>query len=482
MSGHTGVWLGAGNMRSDSQPAARLTAAAAAVAVAVTVLVTATPIFTFGVRSPSGHLLLNALDACVGLLVAFLLYGKFLRSGRLQDLLLSQGLALLVVAGLGLAYVAQITSEVPRGTLDVWLPLTVRMAGVLFITAAALTGGRSLQSDMRRHWAWAPLLAVVIMAFLSLWTIRSGLPVAIDLADVPDSAMRPILTGHPLLLGAQGWSAVCFLISAALFTHQASQVQDPLLRWVGPACVLNAFARINYLLFPSLYTDWLYTGDVLRTGAYLLLLVGAVREIQHYWHTQAEAAVLDDRRRLARELHDGVIQELAFIKSEAGVLGGSAPERGRILVACDRALDEARAALHALGSPGNEPLSASVERAVRQLGERHHVDVVSEVDPTVAATPEQRHALVRIAREAVTNAVRHGGARSVRVELRQQDGQAMLQVRDDGRGFEPAHSVPTSGYGVISMSDRAHGLPGTFEIESAPGQGTRVTIRWEAHS
>ena len=74
------------------------------------------------------------------------------------------------------------------------------------------------------------------------------------------------------------------------------------------------------MLFPSLYTDWLYTGDFLRTGAYLLLLIGAVSEIQHYWHVQAELAVLDDRRRLARELHDGVIQELAYIKSEGRAL------------------------------------------------------------------------------------------------------------------------------------------------------------------
>ena len=469
----------AGNARGDSLAAVRLTAAAAAFALAVTVLAVATPVVTFGVRSPSGHLLLNSLDACVGLLVAFLVYGRFLRSERLQDLLLAQGLALLVVAGLGLAYITRFTTDVPRGSLDVWLPLSVRVVGVLFITAAALAGYRRVRRMSRRRWAWIPVAVVVTTAFAILWVLRSRLPVAIDVSEVPGSAENPFVTGHGLLLGAQGFSAAGFFVAAVVFTFQASRARDRLLRWVGPACVLNAFARVNYLLFPSLYTDWLYTGDVLRTGAYLLLLVGAVREIQHYWTTQADVAVLEDRRRLARELHDGVIQELAFIKSEARVLPETLPERGRILVAGDRALDEARAALHALGTAGDEPLSASLERAVRQLGERFHVDVALDLDAGVPAAPEQRHALVRIAREAVTNAVRHGQARSVQVELVSQGDRAMLRVRDDGRGFDPTRAAGGAGYGLTSMNDRASGLPGSLEIDSAPSQGTTVTAYWE---
>ena len=469
-------------MRHDSQPAVRLTASAAVIAVAVTALVTATPLVTYGVRSPEGHLLLNAVDACVGTLVAFLVYGRFLRSHRVQDLLLSQGLALLVVAGLGLAYLARIASGVPRGTLDVWLPLAVRVCGVLFVTAAALAGVRSVRSRAWRYWAWAPVLAVVATAFVTLWALRSSLPLAIDLTDVPVNAERPILTGHPFLLGAQAVSAFGFLLAAALFTRQASKGHDPLLGWVGAACVLNAFARVNYFLFPSLYTDWLHSGDALRTGAYLLLLVGAVREIQQFWSTQADIAVLDDRRRLARELHDGVIQELTYIKSEAGVLTEGHRARERIEVACDRALDEARAALQALGSHGDEPLGVSLERAVRQLGERFHLGVSFESDSDMSATPEQRHALVRIAREAVTNAARHGDAQAVHITLRRRGGQEVLEVRDDGNGFDPTPGPPSSGYGLTSMSDRARGLPGSFDIESAPGQGTRITVQWEAPS
>ena len=214
-------------MRGESAPEARLTLAAGVFALAVTGLVLLTPFLTFGVESPSGHLFLHAVDACVGLLVALLVFGKFLRSNRLQDLLLAQGLALMVVSGLGLAYVAGVTSDLRQGTLDVWLPLSVRVAGCLVITAAAVVGDRSVRSGAWRRWAWAPVVAVVATLFTTLWAVRSRLPVAIDLSDVPESAQRPILTGHPFLLGAQTLTAVCFLVAAVLFTMQASRSSRP---------------------------------------------------------------------------------------------------------------------------------------------------------------------------------------------------------------------------------------------------------------
>jgi hypothetical protein len=96
-----------------------------------------------------------------------------------------------------------------------------------------------------------------------------------------------LLSGHPLLVAAQVFTVVCFLTAAYLFTAQAQRSTDQLLRLLGPACVLAGFARINYALFPSLYSQWLYTGDILRTAFYLLLLVGAAREIRAFWVAHA---------------------------------------------------------------------------------------------------------------------------------------------------------------------------------------------------
>ena len=457
----------------------RLSLAGWAVGLLVTLLILVTPYLVFGFRSPSLHLVLDSVDACVALLVAYLVHGRFVRRGRLQDLLISQGLVLLAVAGLGLSYVADLFGGFPPGTLDVWLPLTVRMLGAILILGGALSENRSLPAPLLQRWPVIPVVIVVALVAGVLWSQGSRLPVALDVTHLPSSAQRPLLTGHVLLLLAQGFAAVCFLVASIAYTAQASRYHDELLRWLGPACALAGFARVNYLLFPSLYTNWLYTGDLLRTGCYLLLLVGAVREIRQYWTTQAQVAVLADRHRLARELHDGVIQELAYIRAESHTIPPGVGQGGLIISACDRALDEARSAVQALSQTGEDPLGLTLHRAVRQLADRHHVGLEVELDDSVTADFEQMHALVRIAREAVSNAIRHGGANRITLRLAHHEGHRLLSVIDDGRGFDVPGSLQSgTGYGLISMHDRARGLPGSLSIESAPRAGSVVTVTW----
>jgi signal transduction histidine kinase len=334
----------------------------------------------------------------------------------------------------------------------------------------------------------SPLLLVALVCLL-LWVGRDGLPVALS-ASAPTTAERLVITGHPLLLVAQGLAAVAFMVASVAFTIRATRRHDELLRWLGPACALAAFARVNYVLFPSLYSDWFYAGDLLRTAAYVVLLAGAAREIGQYWSAQARAAVLEDRRRLARELHDGVVQELAYIRAEAGAVpagraAGSSTDAGsddpasRIVSACDRALDEARAAVDALGRTGNEPLGFVLHRAALQVAERYDAELDVDVDHSVAAGPEQRYALVRIAREAVSNAIRHGGAERVCLRLVSDSHGRRLVVADDGLGFDlAAVNRSSGGYGLTSMRERALALPGVLEIESTPGRGTTVEVVW----
>lgn len=460
-------------------PTVVLTLAGWAVGMIVTALILGTPYLVFGYHSPSVHLVLDSVDACVALLVAYLVHGRFLRRRRLQDMLLAQGLVLLAVAGLGLTFAAELVDGHRPGTLDVWLPLTVRVTGAVLIAAAAVADDRPAQRACWQRWSPVALVAVIGVMFLVLWNQRSRLPLALDPTESPASAQEPFITGHPVLLVGQGVTAICFIIASIAFTAQAVRRNDELLRWLGPACALGAFARVNYLLFPSLYTDWLYTGDLLRTGCYLLLLVGAAREIGQYWTAQAQAAVLEDRRRLARELHDGVIQELGYIRSESHAIPADGGRADRIIGACDRALGEAREAVQALGHAGGEPLGFVLHRAARQVAERYAVQLELDLDDSVSDEPDQQHALMRITREAVSNAVRHGDATRVRVRLYQDGNGRCLVIEDDGQGFDVAATVANStGYGLTSMRERAHALPGTFSIEAALGKGSVVTVAW----
>jgi signal transduction histidine kinase len=456
-----------------------LTGTGLAVGALVTATIVWTPYLVFGYRSPSTHLVLDTVDSCVALLVAYLVYGRFARGGTFQDLLLTQGLVLLAVAGFGLTYAVQALSGVRGGTIDVWLPLTVRVVGSILIAVAAVASAERKVLPTGRRWAVAGPAAVVAGAFVAFFAARSRLPVALDATYFPTSAQHPVLSGHPALLVAQAVAAACFLLASIAFTRKSLRQHDELLRWIGPACALAAFSRLNYMLFPSLYTDWLYAGDVLRTGFYLLLLVGAARELGRYWSARATAAVLEDRRRLARELHDGVLQELAYIRSESRSLPATVTAKDRITSASDRALDEARAAVHALGRSSDEALGFVLHRAAQEVAERFELDLEVDVDGSIQVSQDQQHALTRITREAMTNAARHGDAERVSLRLGRAGRQRSLVIQDDGTGFDVAAALRAgTGYGLVSMRERARALPGSFCLTAERGAGSRVTVTW----
>ncbi len=452
-----------------------LTVTAVVAGLATTLGVIGTPYLLFGYHSPALHLVLDSVDACIGLLVGFLLVGRFRRRRHLQDVLLACGLVLLVLASLGAGLVETVVEDVAPLTLEVWFSQALRLAGSLLIGAAALAGSRVVG----RRAGWAAVVATLgcsLVALLLLWAVRGSLPVAVT--ETPESAALPVLTGHPALFAAHVVGALSFLVAAVVFTVQATRREDEMLRWIGPACVLAAYSRIHYTLFPSIYSGWIYTGDLLRTGCYLLLLVGAGREIGRYWSDQARLAVLEDRKRLARELHDGVVQELGYIRSEAHAIAGDGGIRQRIVDSADRGIDEARAAIDTLGRVDDEPIGLTLHRAACQIAERYGGQVVVDLDASVDVTQEQGHALVRITREAVSNAIRHGRAATIGIRLQRDHGGCRLVVHDDGRGFDAGEPDGRTGYGLTSMRERAANLPGTFEVSSTPGRGTTVVVTW----
>lgn len=453
-----------------------LTAVGWLVGVAVTVAVIGSSSLVFGVHSPTGHLLLDTVDACVALLLTFLLWGRFRRSRRVQDLLLAQALLLLAAAGTVPGALAALAELGTDGTVEVWIALATRVTAAALILSATLVGRERLLTPRRRLAAAVPVLAL-LGVLVMLWWTRDALPVALSQGP-PAPATRPSITGHPALLIAQLFGALAFAVASVGFAMQASRRRDALLLWLGPACALAAFARVNYFLFPSLYSDWLYAGDLLRTASYAVLLIGAAREISNHWSGWATATVLDDRRRLARELHDGVVQELGYIRSTATMAVPDAARRAELVGACDRAIDEARAAVEALGRSPDEPLGFVLHRAARQVADRYGGRVLVDLDDSVHVGHTQRHALVRITREAVSNAIRHGRAESVCVRLERCGEQVRLAVQDDGHGFDPATSSRGTGYGLTSMRERAAALPAAFTIESQTGVGTTVAVTW----
>lgn len=441
-------------------------------AIATTIVVVG-PEHLLGYQNASWHLVLETADACIALLLAYLVYGRFRRASQWQDLLLLQGLSLLGTANILL--LLSLIQGGRSGVLDIWLPASLRVLGTVAIAAAALLPDRRAGWSGWQRWAFAPVVGAVTLLTIGLDSQARHLPRPGE-SGVPGEGMPSSTNGHPGLLVAQLLTLTCFTVAAVAFAVQARRRDDVLLRWLGPACAFGALARLNYLLSPSSDPDWLYSGDVLRTGCYLLLLIGAGREISKYWLTRAETAVVADRRRMARELHDGVLQELAYIRAEVAAFSAvDEPRVNRIQAASERAVDEARELVETLSRPGDERLGSVLRRALEPIAERHGVILELDLDDSTAVEPAQSHALVRIAREAVLNGAQHGRAERVKVQL----GKTFLTVADDGIGFDPVLRTPRRDeFGLVSMRERAEALPGTFELDSQPGHGTTVTVRW----
>jgi signal transduction histidine kinase len=283
---------------------------------------------------------------------------------------------------------------------------------------------------------------------------------------------------HPELGRAivQSAIAISLVVAAAGLARRAGERDEPLLRWVAIAVVLGGFAKLDYALFPPSGAESVHLGDVLRILAWGALFTGVLGEVRTRVLQRADAAVAGERRRLARELHDGVAQELAFIRRRAGRLSGS-PDGVDIVSAADRAIEDSRRAIEALVPPAYETLTIALERLGARLAAECGLEVQVNVRVTTTGiSPEVRAELLRIVAEAVRNAANHGGARHVRVDL----AGAPLRVRviDDGAGFrDGANSgLGVAGYGLIAMRERAEEVGGQFSLESVRGAGTLVQV------
>ena len=167
-------------------------------------------------------------------------------------------------------------------------------------------------------------------------------------------------------------------------------------RWLAIATTLGAFAWLNYFLFPSLYSPYFYAGDVLRLGFFLALFVGGALELRRTQQVLATAAVLEERRRIARDIHDGVAQDLAYILQQGRRLAAQpqAPTAmGHMVVAAARALDESRHVIAALERSGGEPLIDALRATAIEAAGREGGRVEMDLDDTVAVPARTQEVL-----------------------------------------------------------------------------------------
>ncbi len=211
--------------------------------------------------------------------------------------------------------------------------------------------------------------------------------------------------------------------------------------------------------------------DLERAYARLARSERRLRELS----SRAVALQQSERRAIARDLHDGVGQTLTAVRLKLQIAGSDA----RAMALVDQAIDEVRRALDRLAPAVLDEvgLVSALGRLCETVSETSGLTVhfqgddVGDVDAAVEAT------LYRIAQESLHNAVRHAEAHGARLTLQREDGSLVLEIEDDGRGFDTQEQ---SGRGLRGMEERAALLGGRWSLRSEPGRGTHVRVELPA--
>jgi signal transduction histidine kinase len=267
---------------------------------------------------------------------------------------------------------------------------------------------------------------------------------------------------------------------------------------------LLAFLSFDFFFFPPPYTFLVVKAEDLLTLVVFLttaIITGQMalalrrraeqarsreREMRSLYEQAQELASLQERQRLARELHDSVSQVLYSIGLGAHTARGALeddPEQAMasidyVLALSEAGLAEMRALIFELRpeSLEVEGLVAALSRQVAVLRTRHKLIVNVDIEEDLRLSLEMKQALYRIAQEALHNIVKHARASVVELHLSEMADEVILEVRDNGKGFDTSASFPGH-LGLRSMRERATKMGGTFTIESLPGQGTCMVVR-----
>jgi signal transduction histidine kinase len=197
-----------------------------------------------------------------------------------------------------------------------------------------------------------------------------------------------------------------------------------------------------------------------------------------------ELSVLEERARLARDLHDAVAQKLFSVRAKAraaAMLVARDPERAiaeidSVAALAGQAHAELRAVIDGLAPPdlAASGLVGSLRSYAVLVGRTHGTDVRLQAGELPQLDGPRETVLYRVAQEAISNALRHSGSEHVSVSLRARQRAVVLEVADRGTGFDPAS--PGGGLGLDSMRERAASVAGTLTVSSRPGAGTTVRL------
>jgi signal transduction histidine kinase len=451
---------------------------------------------------------INVAATMVGAAVAILAWIRWRDTGESVALYESSAFVALTVVNtvmIGIVIAGQeadfgLAADRPgEAPIYLWTVTRAAVAALLVIGAA-----RSLRREApplpATFLEFAPTV-VLVASGIMLFGRQAMLPPVpgAEAFDPSGPRVAALSAGSTLVVLVQVLIFVAFIVAAILFRRL--YVRDGLVSHaiLSAGLVVAAFSQLHFALDPVVATGIVTSTDALRLAFYAILVIGiqaelgadyralrrANAELRRLRDVDAANATLAERTRLAREIHDGLAQDLWFAKLKQGrVLGSPSLDldartsAGEVLDAIDSALAEARQAVMAMRV---DPAAASsleevLRSYVEDFADRFDVRAEFEAVGTLPRLPPRTEAeVLRIVQEALNNARRHADATLVRVRTEWDGTVSRVSVADNGRGFDPS-AVPADRYGIRGMRERAELVGATLEVRSRDRDGTRITI------
>jgi signal transduction histidine kinase len=419
------------------------------------------------VSAPTLRAAIEMMMTLFALAGAWLLRAQFGSSRRLGDLMLVAGALALGLIELG-AGALPAALDLSDGTYFA----AARLFGLLVVAAmfaVSAFGSPGWLVARRRHpVAITAGLGVAGLAIAGLGGLLGGTHHARSLAAN---------VGHPRLLVLVVAVTGMLLYAGAGFARRHFVESDRVAGLMAIAMVLMAGVGFSNAVSGSLSPGQIGTSEGLRALACALVLAAAVVADRRVDARMSKATALAERRRVARDLHDGIAQDLAFIAAHGPRFAQELGDEHPMVIAARRALAISRLTISELSNPVGATAREALDAIARELGDRFDIAIAVNAQLDRDLEAQEREHVTRIAREAIANAARHGGARNVIVSLKHTDTGTALRVVDDGRGIAAAdQALATEGFGLRSMRERAAALGGQLHVRQPRRGGTELEV------
>ena len=422
----------------------------------------------------------SAIEAAIVIstvIAMFLLYRSFTERRRLRDLVLLGALAAVTgVHAMFLALLAWGGSAPAAGRTGARLSCELLVAGAL--AAAAFMPERTVHGSPRRLTIEVGAAAVVLVTLAEVLQALTGASRAAGVSDVGASAANqlPLTAGVHLVAGVT-------LLTAAIGLARRWALGDRQAAVLAVVSELLGVAALQWLVAPGMTGASVSLADLFRLSAALLILAVAIREFGGLRRDIERRAISAERARLVQDLHDGLAQDLAFIASHSGKLASELGGEHPLTVAARRALDASRGAIVDLAASSASSTLIALETVCRELERRYSIEIevrLAEEDRSSRHDfdADSREHLTRITREAIINAIKHGRAQRIEVELGSRSAERLLRVSDDGcgvgdHGSGAAHGL---GLGLEMIRTRASSLDARMVLCHRSVGGTELLV------